>query len=456
MSVSDFITWALTRLGLRALRQALVHLPPADRMDVLYDVQTRTLKSMGETDSAALRSYAAKTMERCLSRVSGREQAQIVTLAGRRALGCIDKKHVFEACASLTNMAQAHPRMVDPASFNVDANDPRPVVVGPWLMEIGFELLYWIPYLRAQLARLGIPKERVIAVSRGGAEGWYGDIAGRYLDILDVMTPQEFHDWTSGHEEGGDLLEGNRKPFTAGPFETAILDRVLKPQGINAYQFIMPSAMYGLFRNIWRSRLGSRWIERHLMAALLARPAPFELPFAGPYVAVKFYNSLSFPKTPQLDALARRVVGRLARKGNVVILSNAAQLDDHDTLSLGGCEGQFQVFDASSLYTPRDNLAVQTALVAHASELHCTYGGFSYLGPLLGVDTVAYGAAYTATFKFIFTHLDLAWTTFDAIGGGQLAMLPVGREPSWLPDQEVGPNLRSREEEQRSQHAHSV
>lgn len=452
MSRNDYFTWALTRIGLRALRQALLRLPPEERMDVLYEIQTRTLKSMGEADRAALRSYAAKTMERCLSRVSGREQAEIVTAASRRALGYIDKKHVFGACASLTNLAQMHPRMVDPASFSVDPADPRPVVVGPWLMEIGFELLYWIPYLRAQLARLGIPKERVIAMSRGGAEGWYSDIAGRYLDILDVMTPQEFHNWTSGQEEGGDLLEGNRKPFTAAPFETAILDRVLRPQGINDYQVIMPSAMYGLFRNVWRSRFGSRGLDKHLVPAKLARSAPLELPFTGPYVAVKFYNSLTFPKTPELDALARNIVGRLARKANVVILSNAAQLDDHDTLSLGGSDGRFRVFDASSLYTPRDNLRVQTALVAHAKELHCTYGGFSYLGPLLGVDTVA----YTATFDFIFTHLDLAWTTFDAIGGGQLALLPVGREPSWLLDEEVQPNLRSRDEGQRSQHAHSV
>jgi hypothetical protein len=32
---------------------------------------------------------------------------------------------------------------------------------------------------------------------------------------------------------------------------------------------------------------------------------------------------------------------------------------------------------------------VQTALVARARSLVSTYGGFSYLGPLLGVPTVA-------------------------------------------------------------------
>ena len=28
------------------------------------------------------------------------------------------------------------------------ASKPEPILVGPWLGEVGFELLYWIPFLR--------------------------------------------------------------------------------------------------------------------------------------------------------------------------------------------------------------------------------------------------------------------------------------------------------------------
>ena len=35
------------------------------------------------------------------------------------------------------------------------------------------------------------------------------------------------------------------------------------------------------------------------------------------------------------------------------------------------------------LMTPEDNLAVQTAVVAHATAFVGTYGGFSYLAPFL-------------------------------------------------------------------------
>ena len=43
-----------------------------------------------------------------------------------------------------------------------------PIVVGPWLGEVGFELLYWIPFLRWALAEAGIAADRVTVVSRGG------------------------------------------------------------------------------------------------------------------------------------------------------------------------------------------------------------------------------------------------------------------------------------------------
>ena len=423
-------------------------------MLALSALQNWTLEMMGDGEEVILRRYVTKTMDLCLERLAPRQQVKVLTDSTRKALARIDRNYLPKACASIINMARMHPRLLDPASFTARAEDQRPVIVGPWLMEIGFELLYWIPYLRAELARLGIAKERVIAISRGGVDGWYGDIAGRYLDILDVMTPEEFHAWTSGQGggESEEILLGNRKPFRAETFETTLLDRALKQAGIGDHQVIMPSAMYGLMRNVWKARFGSHVLEAKLDHALLRRPQPIELPFEGPYVAVKFYHSRTFPMGAALDAFAQGVVRHLARRSNVVILSNAAQLDDHDTLKLGVSGGAFQIFDASGLYTPRNNLEVQTALVAHAAELHGTYGGFSYLGPLLGVDTVA----YTGTCDFTITHLDLAWTAFDRIGAAQLTMVPVREGAQKLGGEEQETESPSRRDSRRDQDAYSV
>ena len=47
------------------------------------------------------------------------------------------------------------------------ARGRQPILAGPWLSEVGFEVLYWIPFLRWFEDRYRIDRERVIAVSRG-------------------------------------------------------------------------------------------------------------------------------------------------------------------------------------------------------------------------------------------------------------------------------------------------
>ena len=47
------------------------------------------------------------------------------------------------------------------------------VMVGPWLSEVGFELLYWIPFLRWAVPEFNLDPSRLIVVSRGGVAGWY-------------------------------------------------------------------------------------------------------------------------------------------------------------------------------------------------------------------------------------------------------------------------------------------
>jgi hypothetical protein len=440
VSGGDFITDLWSRLAFYALKRARRRQTSDERIETLSELQTGMLKGIGGEEEDMLRGYAVETTATCVRRLPPRGQLRTIVSTANRALKEMDPKSVLYACASLSDLVRVHPRMVDPASYTARAKDERPLVVGPWLMEVGFELLYWLPYLRAQLASLGIEKERVIAISRGGAEPWYADIAGRYLDVLDVMTPQEFQAWTSEAEDSADGAPANRKPFEAGPFETEILDRVLGPAGSSDYQRIMPSAMYGLLRNLWRSRYGAHRLEKYLAPARIARPAPVKLHFKGPYVAVKLYNSLTFPATAETRSFAQTLVKRLAQQSHVVLLSNPACLDDHDTMTLAGGEGAFEVFDASSLYAPRDNLAVQTALVAGAEALHGTYGGFSYLGPLLGVDTFA----YTDNFDFTSTHLDLAWRTFEALDVEHLAIVPVGQGLRLFADREISkPSLKS-------------
>src|SRR4030095_11013506 len=69
-----------------------------------------------------------------------------------------------------------------------------PIVAGPWLGEVGFELLYWGPFLRCCAERLTVDPERVMVVSRGGTESWYRPFASRYADVFDEISAEMFRD----------------------------------------------------------------------------------------------------------------------------------------------------------------------------------------------------------------------------------------------------------------------
>src|SRR5687768_14758816 len=74
----------------------------------------------------------------------------------------------------------------------------HPILVGPWLSEVGYEVLYWIPFLKWMFEEHRIPPERLCFFSRGGARLWYDSLGPNYLDVFDLVTPKEFR----GKNEG--------------------------------------------------------------------------------------------------------------------------------------------------------------------------------------------------------------------------------------------------------------
>src|SRR5207237_7231339 len=69
-----------------------------------------------------------------------------------------------------------------------------PIMVGPWLSEVGYEALYWVPFVRWFARQYEVDPSRLVAVSRGGVSAWYADVAHRYVEQFDLFTPEEFTD----------------------------------------------------------------------------------------------------------------------------------------------------------------------------------------------------------------------------------------------------------------------
>jgi hypothetical protein len=65
--------------------------------------------------------------------------------------------------------------------------------------------------------------------------------------------------------------------------------------------------------------------------------------------------------------------------------------------------------------TPENNLAVQTEVIRGARGFVGTYGGFSYLAPLCGTNTLAF---YSHASGFRYDHLEVAKRVFSALRCG--------------------------------------
>lgn len=287
---------------------------------------------------------------------------------------------------------------------------PGPVLAGPWLGEVGFELLYWVPFLAWFADRFDVAPERLMVLSRGGTESWYRSFASGYADVFDQVSPETFRD-----QHDARVREiGEQKQTRATRFERQLVDELARRRGTRGHALVHPSLMYELLNPFWWGHVSTAWVHRHSRYRRLPRPDATGVPALPPtYTAVKFYFNECFPSTPRNRALAADVVRRLAARGPVVVLTTGLNLDDHgaDTSQHAGVHYLPESLD------PARNLHVQSAIVAGATAFAGTYGGFAYLAPFYGVPSIVY---YDDPSGFSARHLAMARSAFDAIGSGGL------------------------------------
>ena len=296
------------------------------------------------------------------------------------------------------------------------ARQPGPIVVGPWLGEIGFELLYWVPFVRWFAEVYGVAPERLVAVTRGGAAIWYSPVAARALDVLDLLDPDAYRAANAARAR----RLGEQKQVRPTPEDDLVLARVRQRLG-TPVAVLHPAVMYRLFAPYWWGHESMEWVRRRARFTPLERPPrPEGLPAS--FTAVKFYFSESFPRTAANQAFVDRTVARLSEEGPVVALSSGPSLDDH-----AACEPRAGVIETiGDRLTPQTNLLVQSSVVAHARRFVGTYGGFAYLAPSYGVPSEGY---YSNPGGFSRRHLDLARLVLTGRDGGELLTIrPVPEE----------------------------
>jgi hypothetical protein len=298
------------------------------------------------------------------------------------------------------------------------ADRTNPVIAGPFMTEVGFELLYWIPLLRWAVHEFPGLAERLVVVSRGGTQSWSADFADRYVDVLSIVTPEELM-----------ARRESLKQRDTTDFEHSIYREVKARLGIDRADVLHPSLLFNTYYRLLKveQRTWARSILHHddgvdgFATRHKQIVAPFEPDVASAlpddFVAVRFYFRPSFPDTPKNRRFAAAALEALTRKTNVVLLNNQLELDDHYDFTVKAGD---RVTTVHELMRPETNLHVQTVVMSRARAFVGTYGGLAYLAPFLGVPSLSVSSDLQHTHPW---HLDLANRVFDGKGWGSMLTL---------------------------------
>lgn len=310
--------------------------------------------------------------------------------------------------------------MTDTTAAMIDAEirrnlaEPGRLFVGPWTSEVGFELIYWLPFLAWLRERYDVPAERLVAVTRGGAGVWYGDVVGETAELFDLVDPETFR--ARSAERWRDV--GGQKQIFLDEWESDLLAR-LRARGVEAGQGVLhPYLMYALFWAVWQGKAPASLVEKYSRYAALPRPLDQALELPDDFVAMRFYFRPSFPDTVDNRRLIAGLVERITSKRPVVLLNPRLEIDDHSDWLPEGGEG---VLDLGAAMTPSNNLAVQSAAIAQSRAFIGTYGGLSYLAPLYGKPSLAIS---TVPEHNLPVHQQIADCAAEVAGG---RLLVIGR-----------------------------
>lgn len=261
-----------------------------------------------------------------------------------------------------------------------------PILCGPWRSEVGFEALYWIPFLHAFRMQYQIPNERLIAIGRGGSAAWYGfNGTADLYEHLPVETVRALSLQTN--ERTGSIKQYRREPW-----ERHVCGLTAAALGMDRYHALSPSWMYRLLHPFWTGQKSQKWLNGKLAHAV-KMPAPkidpgLRAKLPERYIAMRWYVRPTWPYRDDLLIWMRQYTERIAKQIPVVLITSF-HADDHADVNLGPLAGNVSKLSDFVDMTPLTNLAVQSSVIAHAKAYIGTYGGLSQAAMRWGVPTLA-------------------------------------------------------------------
>lgn len=251
--------------------------------------------------------------------------------------------------------------------FRHIASTKRPILIGPWRSELGFEVSYWLPWLTKWRLHYKIDKSRLVAISRGGASAWYD--AAQQVELYDYTTADRIRKAMLLDSQQHKSVKQNR----ITDWEEKLLPVIAHDLGLRRYHLLHPSLMYRGMTPWWEGDMGHKAaIKKLAFAAIPTIQPPLSLPLPERYVAVKFYARPTFPITDDHKNYVLNLIDYLTQHIPVVVLHSGLPTDDHIDFPL---EYGPKVIGIQEHVTLQNNLAVQTAVIQKAVGFVGTYGG---------------------------------------------------------------------------------
>jgi hypothetical protein len=273
-----------------------------------------------------------------------------------------------------------------------------PILVGPWRSEVGFEVLYWIPFVQS----LGISPERIIPITRGGAAIWYGSTGG--VELYDLREPKAVRIENALQHAKTGLLKQTR----VTEFDKAVVKDAAKAVGLTKYHVLHPAWMYQVLEPFWAGTRGLEWVIPQLTrletkdgqtvrAMTNVRPAALgDLQLPAGYCAARFYARSTFPHADVTIQCARECLKQITQSQPVVLLNPGVHADEHVDIPIKDLPNVYRLKDLVRV-EPRTNLALQSAVLAGATGFVGTYGGVAQLALRLGKPSVSFYWDWTGT-----------------------------------------------------------
>ena len=260
-----------------------------------------------------------------------------------------------------------------------------PILIGPFRSEVGFETLYWIPFVQALRVEHKIEKGRLIAIGRGGSAAWY-DTAGQ-ADLYEHVPVDVARTWSLQASQ----QTGSLKQHRVEPWEAHVCGLTAASLGLRKYHRLSPSWMYQLLAPWWTGKRSQQWLNDRL-AHPVTMPAPPIAPelrskLPAEYVAMRWYARPTWAFNDGSVLWMRKVTEQIAKKLPVVII-DSFHADDHADINLGRIENCVRLSELTPM-APLDNLAVQSSVISKAKAYVGTYGGMSQAAMRWGIPTLA-------------------------------------------------------------------